>query len=507
MHVCAWIIKHLLKISLMIIKTKSVKLNFIMNAILTMSQFIFPLITFPYISRVLLPEGTGRVSFATSVISYFAMFAQLGIPTYGIRACAKIRDDRNELTRTVQELFIINLVMSLFIYIALFAAIYTVPRLHQDKILFIVMSSMIFFNVIGMEWLYKALEQYSYITVRSIAFKFIGVVAMLVLVHQKSDYIIYGGLTILAGSASNIFNLLRVHKYVTLKPVGKYNFRRHFKAVIIFFAMSCATTVYTNLDKVMLGFMTSDQDVGYYHAAVRIKDILVSIVTSLGAVLLPRASYYVEHGLLDEFYRITKKAINFVWLFATSTMVFFILFAKEGVFFLSGSAYADAILPMQIIMPTLLFIGLTNVMGIQMLIPLGKERIVLYSEIAGMIVDLILNAILIPRFAAAGAAIGTLAAEAMVFAVQITALRKETRAAYNSVHYVHIVIALIISSAGALMCKNLVDNNFLTLCISGAVFYAAYGIVLLLFKETLVVEILRQVIGFASVALHKVMQR
>ena len=144
------IIKHLLTISLMIIKTKSVKLNFIMNAILTMSQFIFPLITFPYISRVLLPEGTGRVSFATSVITYFAMFAQLGIPTYGIRACAKVRDDREELTRTVQELFIINLVMSLFIYIALFAAIYTVPRLHQDKILFIVMGSMIFFNVIGM---------------------------------------------------------------------------------------------------------------------------------------------------------------------------------------------------------------------------------------------------------------------------------------------------------------------------------------------------------------------
>ena len=94
-------------------KTKSLKLNFIMNAILTMSQFIFPLITFPYISRILLPAGTGKVSFATSVISYFALFAQLGIPTYGIRACAKVRDNKKELTRTVQELFIINVVMSL----------------------------------------------------------------------------------------------------------------------------------------------------------------------------------------------------------------------------------------------------------------------------------------------------------------------------------------------------------------------------------------------------------
>lgn len=479
-------------------KTKSVKLNFIMNAILTMSQFIFPLITFPYISRVLLPEGTGKVSFATSVVSYFAMFAQLGIPTYGIRACAKVRDDREQLTRTVQELLIINLVMSLLIYVVLFAAILTVPRLQQDKPLFIIMSTMIFFNAIGMEWLYKALEQYSYITIRSIAFKFIGVVAMLVLVHKKSDYVIYGGLTILAGSASNIFNLLRVRKYVTLKPIGGYNFTHHFKAVIIFFAMSCATTVYTNLDKVMLGFITSDQDVGYYHAAVRIKDILVSIVTSLGAVLLPRASYYVEHGLLDEFYRITQKAINFVFLFATSTMIYFMLFAKEGVLFLSGSAYVGAILPMQIIMPTLLFIGLTNVMGIQMLIPLGKEKIVLYSEIAGMIVDLILNAILIPKLEATGAAIGTLAAEVMVFVVQFAALKEETKGAYKSVNYIHIALALIASSIIALMCKNLVRSSVLTLCISGVAFYAVYGVILLIFKEKLVVEILGQIVGSAS---------
>ena len=130
----------------------------------------------------------------------------------------------------------------------------------------------------------------------------------------------------------------------------------------------------------MLGFMTSDVDVGYYNAAVKIKSILVSIVTSLGVVLLPRASYYVEHNLMEEFYRITKKATNFVFLVASPMMVYFIIFAKEGIFFLSGSAYAGSIVPMQIIIPTLLLIGLTNIMGIQMLVPLGREKTVLYSE-------------------------------------------------------------------------------------------------------------------------------
>lgn len=166
-------------------KNTSIKLNFIMNAILTMSQFIFPLITFPYISRVLEPEGTGMVSFATSVVAYFCMFSQLGIPTYGIRACAKVRDDREELSRTVQELFLINLFMCVLVYVSFFISLFAVPRFAQNKILFLIISSSILFNAIGMEWLYKALEQYSYITIRSIIFKLIAVIAMFLLYDRS----------------------------------------------------------------------------------------------------------------------------------------------------------------------------------------------------------------------------------------------------------------------------------------------------------------------------------
>ena len=216
-------------------KQKSLKLNFVMNSILTMSQFIFPLITFPYVSRILLPAGTGKVSFATSIVSYFTLFAQLGIPTYGIRACAKVRDDREELSKMVQELLIINLVMSALSYAVYFAAIYYVPRFRQDKELFLIIGLTIFFNAIGMEWLYKALEQYTYITVRSIIFKFIAIVAMFLMVHEQSDYVIYGGISILASSASNIFNFFHIHRYINIKPVGHYNFKKHLKAIVVFF--------------------------------------------------------------------------------------------------------------------------------------------------------------------------------------------------------------------------------------------------------------------------------
>lgn len=470
-------------------KEKSLKKNFCMNAILTMSQFIFPLITFPYVSRILLAEGTGKVSFATSIISYFAMFAQLGIPTYGIRACAQVRNDKKKLSKTAQEIFIINIIMSILAYIVFFIALCNVPRLKDEKTLLIIVSATIFFNAIGMEWLYKALEQYTYITIRSVIFKFIALIAMFLLIHQQSDYIIYGAISIFASSASNIFNFFNVHKYISLRPVGEYNFKQHLKAVSVFFALSCAATIYVNLDTVMLGFMKTNVDVGYYNAAVKIKTILVSIVTSLGTVLLPRASYYVEHGLKEDFYRITKKAINFVFLVATPLMLYFMFFAKEGIFFLSGNTYGGAIVPMQIIMPTLFFIGLTNIMGMQILVPLGKENIVLYSEIVGAVVDLAINYILIPKYASAGAAIGTLVAEIAVWIVQYIYLRKQIKDAYKNVRYGILILALFLGSIASLLVKKVFSGSFIVLLNSAILFFGVYFIVLTIAKEPLIYQI------------------
>ena len=476
------------------VKQKSLKLNFIMNAILTMSSFIFPLITFPYVSRTLLPVGTGKVSFATSLISYFSMFAQLGIPTYGIRVCAKVRDDREELTRTAQELLIINLIMNVFSYAALVVALLCVPRLREDRTLYVIISFTIILTSIGMEWLYKALEQYTYITVRSIIFKFAALIAMFLLIHTPGDYVIYGGITIMAASASNILNFINAHRYIDLKPVGHYNLRRHIKPVCVFFAMSCATTVYLNLDTVMLGFMVSEADVGFYDAAVKIRNVLLSVVTSLGAVLLPRASYYIEHGQVSEFRRITNKAFSFVWLIASPMTLFFIIFARESVLLLSGTAYEGAVVPIQIIMPTLFFVGVSNLTGMQMLVPLGREQVVLYSEIAGAVVDVIINAILIPKYASAGAAVGTLIAEMVVLLVQCAVLRNDIKAAFGAVHYGKITLGIILGSAASIWVKHLPIGNFLMLLFGATLFFGVYGGILLLMKEEFVTEICAQLL-------------
>ena len=472
----------------------SLKLNFVMNAILTMSSFIFPLISYPYVSRILLPEGTGKVSFATSLIAYFIMFAQLGIPTYGVRACSRVRDDRQALTRTAQELLIINLIMTALSYTALFLALLFVPRLRAERTLYLLVSLSMIFNTIGMEWLYKALEQYTYITVRSIVFKIVALIAMFVLIHSREDYVIYGGITILASSASGICNFVHARRFISLRPVGGYRFRPHLKAVAVFFAMACASTVYTNLDTVMLGFMTSDETVGYYNAAVRIKSILVSIVTSLGAVLLPRASYYVERGEMDRFRQITRKALNFVFLAAVPMMIYFMVFARQGIFLLSGENYAGAVRPMQWIMPTLLFIGLSNVLGIQILVPLNRERVVLWSIIAGAAVDVVLNVALIPQYGASGAAAATSVAELVVLAVQFFVLGKEATGAFAAVSFGKLLPALAVGIAAASWVLLMQWGSFVTLLLSGILFFGSYLAMLLVLKEEMVKQLLMQLL-------------
>lgn len=482
-------------------KTKSLKLNFIMNAILTMSSFLFPLITFPYVSRILLPIGTGKVSFANSVVTYFVMISQLGIPTYGIRACAIVRNDEEKLKKTVYELFLINVVMSILAYIVFFVALIYVPRLRADRTLFLITGTLIFFNTIGVEWLYKALEQYTYITVRSIIFKFIALIAMFALVHDVDDYVIYGGISIFAASASNAFNFIRLRKIIGKKKVSQLNFKQHFKPVFTFFIISCATTIYTNLDNVMLGFMKDDVEVGYYNAATKIKNILVSIVTSLGTVLMPRASYYLQNGMEDEFFKLSKKAVKFVFLAATSMMIYFMLFAREGVLFLSGEAFEGAILPMMIVMPTLFFIGLTNIMGIQMLVPMGREDAVMISTFAGAIVDLILNAIFIPMLGSTGAAIGTLVAEFVVLIVQMIYLKKDVRYLYSKQDYLKILAALLIAVVSAGIVKVFVPGVFIKLVISAVLFFGLYGIALYVMKEEIVTENLNK--GLQMIKSHK----
>lgn len=469
---------------------KSLKLNFVMNFILTASSIIFPLITFPYVSRILGPDGTGSVAMGTSFVSYFTMIAMLGVPTYGIRACAKVRDNREELSRVVQELLIINLVMSFIAYLFFILVVFYVPKFREEDVLYLICSGAIIFNVIGVNWLYQGLEQYSYITFVSLLFKLLGLILMFLFVQSSNDYIIYGAITVIGGYGSGILNFIKLKKIIKLYPVGNYNFKRHIKPIFTFFAMSVATTVYTNLDVVMLGIMKTSVDVGYYNAAVKMKTLLVTLVTSLGTVLLPRLSYYYSNQLIDQFRVLVSKAFSFVFILAMPCCVFVMVCAKEIILFLAGNGFDGAIIPMIIITPTILFIGLSNITGIQVLVPTGREKLVLYSVIVGAVIDIVINALSIPFFSASGAAFGTLIAEILVLLVQIYYLRDLIMEVLKKVEFKQMIFSLVPSILILLFIDRFyIEGLFLSLLIKGAIFFFIYGCGLLWTKESILMDV------------------
>lgn len=479
-------------------ESKTLKRNVFMSALLAFSNVIFPFISFPYVTRILLPAGTGRVSFATSVLSYFLIAAQLGIPTYGIREVAKVRDNRAALSKLVCELLIINAITTLLSYIVFTVALFTVPRMSEDKPLFVISSLVLFLNCIGMEWLYRGLECYTYITVRSIIFKSLGVIGIFLLIHAPADYLKYAALVVFSGSCSYILNFINARKYVSFKAItSKLSIRPHLKLITVFLAMAVATTIYTHLDMVMLGFMRTDTDTGYYDAAVKIKTALVGVVTSLGVALLPRSSAYLKQGRTDQFYRITRKAMNFVILLALPVSLFFIMYAKESILLVAGPEYGGAIIPMQVIMFTVLFIGMSNITGIQVLVPLGLEKQVLCSELLGMTVDLVINIALIPRLASTGAAIGTLVAELCVVVWQLIALRRNTPKAqsiFTDVRLKAVIPAIVLSAAAALTVRFSVTSGMAplpALSLGAGVFFIVYLAVLIFAREPLTCELLR----------------
>lgn len=474
-------------------KIKSVKFNFIMNFILTASNFVFPLVTFPYVSRVLGASGNGKIAFIASVASYFSMIASLGIPTYGIRACATVRDDKEKLSKTVHELLIIHSIMTMISLTLFFVSYFLIGRLQREPELMFVNGISLLLNVMGANWLYSALEQYQYITFRSLAFKVISILLMFALVHKRQDYVIYGAISVFAVAGSNVLNFINLRKFVSFKNYKCYHLKQHMKPILVFFAQTVAITVYTNLDTVMLGFMKNDAEVGLYSAAIKVKNILVTLVTSLGTVLLPRLSYYTANGYKEEFKKLTHKAMEIVFVMGMALTGYFVIMAKECIVFISGEEFLGATLAMQIIIPTIIFIGLSNITGIQVLTPLGKEKYVLISVVVGAGIDFVWNLLLIPSMGAAGAAVGTLLAEIAVLLVQWYAIRKVVKMRLVRVKEIIKIIGISGTMAILLWIANGTISlpSVLQLMVTAVAYFGSVLLLFVIFR----IDIVRTIIG------------
>lgn len=460
-------------------QNSSLMINMIMSAISTSANFIFPLITYAYVARILRAEGTGKVAFAQSVLTYFTYIASLGISSYGIRECSKIRDDKNKLSKLVQELFIINFISTVVAYLLLFITILVVPKFSEYRTLLLLMSTGIILQTVGVEWLYNALEKYTYITIRSLIFKTISVFLTFILIKSKSDYLIYGGITIFAQGASNILNFINARKFIYIKKYNDYHLIKHIIPISLFFSSAIIITVYSQFDTLMLGFLSGDVEVGLYNAAVKIKTMIISISSGLTVVLIPRMTYYCVVDK-NKFYNLLKKSLEISLVFIMPLILFVLINTSDVVLFLCGEEYLPAISTIRILVACVIPLILTNLFGNQILVPKGNEKRFTVAVFVGMIINLLLNLVFIPIYGAEGAAFATLITETSNVIIMSYGCRDECKFLTSNFPKKKYITSLMISILIQIIMFNILNSILLfeRLVIKTIILFGIYWILL-----------------------------
>lgn len=462
---------------------KSIKENFIINSIKIFFNLIFPIVTFPYISRILGPIGIGKITFATSVINYFLLFTNLGIPLYGIREIARTRENKVNLSKSFSEILFLNLVTTLIGMIS-FIIVLKLNLLGNDIRLFQIMSLNIIFTFIGVEWYFQGIEDYGYITKRSVLFKIISIILMLIFIKKENDIVIYVGILVLALVGSNILNFFKARKEVTIS-FKNLNLKKHLKPIFTIFSMNIAISIYTNLDSVMLGYRSSEYSLGIYSAASKMVHLVLGLLTSLGAVLLPRISNYIVNNHEKELKEILESTLTFLLALSIPCMIGIVLTAEEIIKIFSGNEFMEAVKTMKILSPIIFFIAFSNFLGIQILYPRGEEKKVLYSVIVGAIINFSLNWLLIPKYAQNGAAVATVIAEGFVLLIQIFLGYRYFKFKIFTFENLKVILVSIFMGIGLIVMKNyyIEKNIIVSLLLKIIVGILIYILSLVLLKE------------------------
>ena len=404
---------------------KSIKRNFFYNVLLNISKVIFPLITAPYISRVLEPDGVGLFNFANTYAGYFALFAALGIPYYGVREIAKVRDSVEGQTRFVSEIMSLLSISTVVCVIAFLGSLVLVPQLTENHLIFIISALALYTTPLRIDWYFSGREEFGYITFRSLVVKTLSVVALFVFVHEKSDLIIYVFINALSTIINELWNFWKMYQH-GIRPYFTLSCTTHLRPLLVLFSSSVAISIYTMLDTLMLGFMTDYSEVGFYNNATHISKNLLPIVTSLAAVAMPRLSNYMKNGKWDEIQTLIDKSFAVVSFLCFPVAFGVIAIAPTFVPLFYGELYYGTILPLQIIVLVVVAIGLNNLSGVQILVGLGHDKLFLYSVLIGMVTNFLLNLTLIPNYGAVGASIASVIAETLILFVTSYFVTKRT---------------------------------------------------------------------------------
>lgn len=471
---------------------QSVKVNYILNLINTGTQMLFPLITFPYVCRVIEADGVGQVNFFQSIISYISLFTCLGIPMYAIREIARDRNDVVKMNRTATEILLLHSMLTFVGYIIVAILCLTVPQVQVNIPLFLILSLTIFFTAIGCEWFYQGIEDFKYITIRGLIIKTISVILLFIFVRSKADLLYYGFYTVLGVLGGNIFNFFRLRKYIFRENIifSNLHVKRHIKPVLKIFSLSVVTSIYIQLNTVLLGFLKNALVVGYFTAAIKVLQMLIQMSTCLGSVIMPRASHLIADNQESEFNNLMQKSYDFTLAIAMPITVGLIFCAPSLITTLCGVKFNNSILPSQIIAPIILMVAISNVFGMQVLFPKGKINIVILCCGIGAVTDLIFNLCLIPFFSYVGTSVAYLGAEVATTVSMYFIGRK-----YIPIHcfkqsHLNYLLGCVIMAVVVFVISKLQLSPFCTLILQGCCGIIVYFIILYLRKDAILMQML-----------------
>lgn len=452
----------------------SIKKNIFYNLLYTFIKWSFPLITYPYVARILGVEGMGQYNFVSAVIGYFALFASLEISTYAIRDGIQYREDKEKMSLFASQIFTINLLATIFAMVMLNLSILLIPRLKSVLWLLEINSITILANLMSIDWINNIYEDFRYIAIRNILVQLLSTILTFSFVHSAKDLSLYMVIMTFSGAAAGIINSIYVRRYVYIKIcMSKKLLQKHMKSIMIFWGGSIATSIYMNIDTLMLGFMKDDISIGLYSAATKITRMVLQLIVAVNVVLLPRLSLNAD----EKNNKLLQMDIGLIMpigigLYATSEMIIPIF---------CGLEYEKASLPMQILSISLIFSSLNNCLANQYIIPKGYEKLNLISTIVGASINFLLNIFFIYRWSHVGAALTTLISEIIVFIIFVWwGSKKMFTLSFSSFKYLlsSIFFILIVK-----IIRAYIWNNIIGLIMSVIICTIFYLIVLIVSKD------------------------
>lgn len=472
---------------------KSIRKNTILNAVKTIASIIFPIITFPYVSRVLLPDNVGKVNFAVSTVSYFSLIASLGINTYAIRSCAAKKNNQDQLSNIASQLYSINLIMTVVAYLALFVTMLFFRKLDAYRSLIIIESFTIIGTTIGADWLNSAMEDFRYITIRSIGFQFLSLILLFLFVHHPDDYIKYAIINVVSSTGANITNFFYRKRYCNVKFTWKIDWKMHIMPIIYLFVMMLSQTIFSNVDVTMLGTTWGDYQVGIYSTANKVVLLIARVVQSLSMVIIPRLAFYFAKNDYENINNLLRKVLLFNIGLGLPCVTGVLMMAKDVSLLIGGTEYVDAAPVMRILVLSFLFslIG-GSFLGNAILIPSKQERYYMIVCCITAICNIVLNAILIPKYAASGAAISTAFNGFLIMILLLLKVDKRIKIE----RLFSIFLGPVVGCAGIVACCfgcSFFDNFWFRVISSCSLSGIVYFLILLITKNDFGIEIIKSI--------------